>query len=103
MSLVREPHWAIVPRRRSNHCSPHDKDDAIGNLFHTSASINVRSIFAGIAQLVEQLICNSSLTNCAAFHCFAYRCCREVIRNFAFAVRSAELHSFAAKFCPTVE
>jgi hypothetical protein len=29
---------------------------------------------AGIAQLVEQLICNSSLTNCAAFHCFAYRC-----------------------------
>src|SRR6188472_4481650 len=49
------------PRRRSNHCSPHDKDDAIGNLFHTSASINVRSIFAGIAQLVEQLICNQQV------------------------------------------
>ena len=27
-----------------------------------------------IAQLVEQLIWNSSLTNGAAFHCFAYRC-----------------------------
>ena len=22
----------------------------------------------------ERLICNSSLTSCAAFHCFAYRC-----------------------------
>jgi hypothetical protein len=32
---------------------PRDKDDAIGNLFHTAASINVRSIFAGIAQLVR--------------------------------------------------
>ena len=31
---------------------------------------------AGIAQLVEQLICNSSLANCASFHCFAYRCFR---------------------------
>ena len=44
-----------------NHCSPRDKDDAIGDLFHTPASINVRSIFAGIAQLVEQLICNQQV------------------------------------------
>ena len=38
-----------------------DKDNAIGNLFHTAASINVRRIFAGIAQLVEQLICNQQV------------------------------------------
>ena len=44
-----------------NHCSPRDKDDATGNLFHTAASISVRSIFAGIAQLVEQLICNQQV------------------------------------------
>ena len=36
-----------------NHCSSPDKDDAIGNLFHTAASINVRRIFAGITQLVQ--------------------------------------------------
>jgi hypothetical protein len=31
-------------------------------------------INAGIAQLVEQLICNSSLTNCARFRCVAQHC-----------------------------
>jgi hypothetical protein len=30
--------------------------------------------FAGIAQLVEQLICNSRLTNCARFRCVAQHC-----------------------------
>ena len=32
---------------------PRDKADAIANLFDTAASINVGSIFAGIAQLVR--------------------------------------------------
>ena len=52
---------------------------------------------------LERLICNSSLTNCAAFHCFAQHCRRQVIRNFHFAVRCAELRGFASKFRPTVE
>ena len=53
-----------VPLLRTGLChfrSPPDKDNAIGNLFHTAASINVRRIFAGIAQLVEQLICNQQV------------------------------------------
>jgi hypothetical protein len=33
----------------------------IGNLFAVAACINVRGIFAGIAQLVEQLICNQQV------------------------------------------
>jgi hypothetical protein len=41
-------------------CSPHDNDKAISNVFQAVACINVWSIFAGIAQVVEQLICNSS-------------------------------------------
>ena len=36
----------------------HHNDKVIGNLFQATACINVRGIFAGIAQLVEQLICN---------------------------------------------
>ena len=53
-----------VPLVRTGLChfrSPRDKDNAMGNLFHTAASINVRRIFAGIAQLVEQLICNQQV------------------------------------------
>jgi hypothetical protein len=45
-----------VPLLRTGLChfrSPRDKDNAIGNLFHTAASINVSRIFAGIAQLVR--------------------------------------------------
>ena len=34
------------------------------------------SVNAGIAQLVEQLICNSALTSCALFHCVAQPCRR---------------------------
>ena len=33
----------------------------VGNLFQAAACINVRRLFAGIAQLVEQLICNQQV------------------------------------------
>jgi hypothetical protein len=57
---------AIIFHYRFTHgivpfCSPHDNDKAIGNLFQAAACINVRGIFAGIAQLVEQLICNQQV------------------------------------------
>jgi hypothetical protein len=45
----------------------------INNLFATRGRGNVRPIYAGIAQLVEQLICNSRKSLCARFHCVA-RC-----------------------------
>lgn len=37
---------------RAVFCFPHDNDKVIGKLFRAAACINVRGIFAGIAQLV---------------------------------------------------
>src|SRR5262249_17556296 len=51
----------------------------------------------------ERLICNSSLTSCASFHCFAQQCRCLVFRGSAFAVCCVELHRFATEFHSTVE
>src|SRR5215472_5187909 len=52
---------------------------------------------------LERLICNSSLTSCASFHCLAQRCQHYVFGDSAFAPFYAELRSFAEESCPTVD
>jgi len=56
-----------------------------------------------VAQRLEQGTLNSSLTNCADFHSFAWRVFHRQIRTTYFAWRFAELRSFAAKISSIVE
>ena len=59
--------------------------------------------FAGIAQLVEQLICNSKRGFCAVFHDLAQRVFQSRREVRRFARRCARLRDFAAKVSQTAE
>ena len=59
---------------------------------------------AGIAQLVEQLICNSRKNFCPVFFTGLRRIAdARCLSHFGFAQRYAELRRFAGKNCHTVE
>src|SRR5215475_3986624 len=51
----------------------------------------------------ERLICNSSLTNCAAFHYFAQRCRYSAFRSLGIRAVLRRIARFAPKVWPTVE
>jgi hypothetical protein len=69
----------------------------------TACAKRTPCIFAGIAQLVEQLICNSRKSFACVFSGLRTLADARCFDNATFAARSAELRRFAAKNSQAIE